>query len=144
MNFAHLAHSHVILSLGEIIAMPTVLLIEDDPESARMVVKLLRPHGFTVEHAALGLAGLELARNCDIDLILVDINLPDISGNVVIFQLRATLRCKQTPIIAFTAETSDKARRIASALGCDGFLTKPINTQTFPAQVDEYIKRKHA
>ncbi len=120
--------------------MTTLLLIEDDPECARMVGKLLKPHGFTIEHTTRGLTGLQIARTTELDLILVDINLPDISGNVVILQLRAVMRRQGVPIIAFTAETSAKAKRIAAALGCDGFLSKPIDTPTFHSQIVEFLK----
>ena len=105
-----------------------------------MVGKVLKPHGFTIEHTTRGLTGLQLARTRDVDLILVDINLPDISGNVVIVQLRAVMRSREVPIIAFTAETSSKAKRIAAALGCDGFLSKPIDTQMFPSQIGNFLK----
>ena len=121
--------------------MTTLLLLEDDLDCARMVGKLLKPHGFTVEHTTHGLPGLQIARTSDPDIILVDLNLPDINGNVVIVQLRSVLRTRslKTPIIAFTAETSDKAKRIAAALGCDGFLCKPIDTQMFRAQIEQYL-----
>ena len=119
--------------------MPVILLIEDDPDCARMVGKLLKPRGFSVVHTTQGLTGLQIARKCDLDLILVDINLPDLSGNVVILQLRGAVRCQNTPIIAFTAEASSKARRIAAALGCDGFLSKPIDPRAFPAQIDSFL-----
>ncbi len=119
--------------------MTTILLIEDDVECARMVGKLLKPLGFTVEHTTRGLTGLQLARQLDVDLILVDLNLPDLSGNVVILQLRTAIRCVGTPIVAFTAESAPKAKRIATALGCDGFLSKPIDPRTFPSQIDNFL-----
>ena len=120
--------------------MTTLLLIEDDPECARMVGKLLKPPGFTIEHTPRGLTGLQLARKLEVDLILVDIDLPDISGNVVILQLRSVMLHRRVPIIAFTAETSSKAKRIAAALGADGFICKPIDTQTFSSQIGEFLK----
>ncbi len=120
--------------------MTSILLIEDDADCARMVGKLLRPLGYTIEHTTQGLTGLQIARRIDLDLILVDINLPDLSGNVVIVQLRAAARCAETPIIAFTAESSAKAKRIAAALGCDGFLSKPIDPRAFPSQIGDFLK----
>jgi len=119
--------------------MTNILLIEDNLDCARMVRKLLTPLGYYVEHADHGLQGLQLARQTDPDLILVDINLPDISGNVVILQLRACARRATTPIVAFTAETGPKTRRVASAFGCDGFLCKPIDTREFPSQIEGFL-----
>jgi CheY-like chemotaxis protein len=121
----------------------TILLIEDDPDCARMVKKLLVPAGYAVEHAACGLTGLQLARqlihNTELGLILVDINLPDLTGNVVIVQLRASICHSAVPIVAFTAEPGPRAKRIAHALGCDGFLSKPIDPKAFPSQIAAFF-----
>jgi len=137
------------LMIGEAYTMSnTLLLIEDNLDCARMVQKLLTPLGYVVQHAANGLAGLELARQLMYDtalkLILVDINLPDLSGNVITLQIRHSYRFSTVPIIAFTAETSPKVRRLAMGYGCDGLLAKPIDTQAFPGQIEEFLKAKQS
>jgi DNA-binding response OmpR family regulator len=117
--------------------MTDILLIEDDAKCARMVEKILEPHGFRVHHAANGLTGLQLARQSEFALILLDMDLPDLDGKVVCVQLRGTN--KAIPIVAFTAENGAKAKRIALAFGCNHFISKPIDTRAFPQQLRTFL-----
>lgn len=119
--------------------MVTLLLIEDDLNAARMVGKILTPHGFSVHHAANGLTGLRLAREIHPEIILVDMDLPDLEGKVVVTQLRGMPEAMKLPIVAFTAEASARAKRLALAFGCDAFISKPIDTRAFPEQVQQIL-----
>src|SRR4051794_5869884 len=101
-------HSHIKES-----SMSVILLIEDNKDTARMVAKIMEPRSHTVLHAITGLDGLKLARSEQPDLILVDMDLPDIEGKIVVNQLRAEPRFSQTPILAFTAENTPRAKRLA-------------------------------
>jgi DNA-binding response OmpR family regulator len=121
--------------------MVSLLLIEDDLKYARMVEKVLSPHDFEIHHAPTGLKGLQLSREVNPDIILVDINLPDLDGKVVALQLRKTASLKYVPVVAFTAEDSDRARRLAHGFGCDGFISKSIDTRAFPDQVKQIISK---
>jgi len=112
-----------------------ILLIEDTADTARMVVRLLTKRGFDVHHAATGLAGLQMARHLHPDLILVDLGLPDLPGNIVALQLRHLFDKCTTKIVAFTAEVGVRAERIAKKFGCDYFISKPIDTQTFADEI---------
>ncbi len=120
--------------------MVTLLLIEDDHNAARMVAKVLTPHGFEVHHAPNGLNGLRLAREINPDVILVDMDLPDLEGKVVVSRLRGSAEAARLPIVAFTAECSARAKRLALAFGCDAFISKPIDTRTFPDQIRAIIE----
>lgn len=122
--------------------MVTLLLIEDDHNTARMVAKVLSPHGFEVHHAPNGLTGLRLAREINPEIILVDMDLPDLEGKVVVSRLRGAPDSARLPIVAFTAECSARAKRLALAFGCDAFISKPIDTRTFPEQLRE-VMTKH-
>lgn len=122
--------------------MVTLLLIEDDHNAARMVAKVLTPHGFEVHHAPNGLTGLRLAREINPEIILVDMDLPDLEGKVVVSRLRGSAESKHLPIVAFTAECSARAKRLALAFGCDAFISKPIDTRTFPEQL-RHILTQH-
>jgi len=117
----------------------SLLMIEDDERYARMIQKILVSHNFEVHHAPTGILGLKLAREVNPDVILVDINLPDLDGKVVALQLRKAVSLKYVPVIAFTAEDSDKARRLAHGFGCDGFISKSIDTRQFPDQLKKVI-----
>ena len=95
--------------------MVTLLLIEDDHNTARMVAKVLAPHGFEVHHAPNGLTGMRLAREVSPEIILVDMDLPDLEGKVVVSRLRGVHESAHLPIVAFTAECSARAKRLALA-----------------------------
>ena len=113
-----------------------VLHIEDDPSNRLLVRKLLAVEGLEVIDAADGLEGVRLALAERPDLILVDINLPGLDGYEVTLRLRAEAVLKETPIIAITAEGD---RDTSMAVGCTGFLQKPIDARKFSAQVMQYL-----
>jgi signal transduction histidine kinase len=113
-----------------------VLHIEDDPSNRLLVRKLLAVEGLEVIDAADGLEGVRLALSELPDLILVDINLPGLDGYEVTLRLRAEPVLKETPIIAITAEGD---RDTSMAVGCTGFLQKPIDARKFSAQVMQYL-----
>jgi DNA-binding response OmpR family regulator len=122
--------------------MATILLIEDDRDCARTITKVLAPHNHVVNHATDGLTGLKMAREIRPDLIMVDMNLPGLDGEVVALQLRAWIGRSPVSLVALTAENGTRARRLALAFGCDAFITKPIDTQTFPRQIDQILGLK--
>ena len=106
----------------------TILYIEDDPASARLLDRLLTHAGYAVILAEDGLKGIDRARETRPDLILTDINLPDISGYEIATTLRNDDRFRQTPIVALTADPAyDSNRDMATAAGITGYLTKPID-----------------
>jgi DNA-binding response OmpR family regulator len=117
----------------------TILMIEDDPKFARLVEKIMRPCGHTIVHAGAGLDGLQATENTSFDLVLLDMDLPDLDGKVVATSLRARPGMQNVPIVAVTAQSDAIARRLALAFGCDGFIPKPIDTREFPVQVRAYL-----
>jgi two-component system cell cycle response regulator DivK len=121
-------------------SMSLILLIEDNKDTARMVAKIMQPRNHTVLHTITGLDGLKLARTEMPDLILVDMDLPDIEGKIVVHQLRSEVRFKDTPILAFTAENTPRAKRLALSFGCNDFIAKPIDTRTFPVYIEQFLK----
>jgi DNA-binding response OmpR family regulator len=122
--------------------MTTLLLIEDDPYSARLVHKALASHQYEIHHAPTGLEGLRLARQVSPQVVLVDLNLPDLEGKAIVSQLRGRILEVGTTIIAFTAEDDARTRRIMRAFGCDDLIGKPIDTRTFADQIAQVIQRK--
>ena len=119
----------------------TLLLIEDDEQCARMVNKVLTPHGYTVHHAKTGLAGRPLARSLGPQIILLDMGLPDLDGKIIANQLRGFVsNAKRVPVVAFTAESGARAQRMALAMGCDKFISKPIDTREFPSQIAHILE----
>ncbi len=116
--------------------MARILHIEDDAKSRLLVRKLLTAAGHTVIDAATGLEGVRLADEHGPDLVLVDINIPDLDGYEVTLRLRSKARLEGVPIVAITAE-GDRDQSLA--VGCDGFLTKPIDARRFAKQIGQFL-----
>lgn len=121
--------------------MSRVVLIEDTPQNAQLAEKLMRKAGLTVIVAEDGEMGLTAIFDEKPDLVLVDLGLPDIDGQTVVALLRQHEEMAGMPIIAFTAYPEATAQEMAEAYGCDGVITKPINTRTFAQQVKDFIEK---
>ncbi|MBX3128801.1 MAG: response regulator [Polyangiaceae bacterium] len=116
--------------------MLRILHIEDDAANRLLVRKLLGPAGFEVIDAVDGLDGIRKARAERPDLILVDIAIPGLDGYEVTLRLRNEPELRGVPIVAITAEGN---RDTSLAVGCDGFLQKPIDARTFAKTVRTYL-----
>lgn len=104
-----------------------ILYIEDNPQNMRLVRKMLRVGGYDMLEALNGRKGLEIAEQEVPDLILMDINLPDIDGMEATATLKANAELKHIPIIALTANAMFGDRERFLEAGCDGYLAKPIS-----------------
>jgi len=113
-----------------------VLHIEDDPRNRLLVRKLLSADGHEVIDAADGLEGVRLAIAQRPDIVLVDLNIPGLDGFEVTLRLRTEASLNGVPIIAITAEGD---RDTSFAVGCDGFMQKPIDARAFAKQVTGYL-----
>jgi signal transduction histidine kinase len=120
-----------------------VLHIEDDPKSRLLVKKLLASVGHTVIEAESGLEGIRKAGSERPDLVLVDINVPDLDGYEITLRLRGMPAMSGVPIVAITAEGD---RMTSLAVGADGFIAKPLDATRFAQLVDRYLlgHREHA
>ncbi|MDI1481470.1 hybrid sensor histidine kinase/response regulator [Polyangium sp. y55x31] len=119
--------------------MPRILHIEDDPANRLLVRKLLQKAGHEVIDAADGLEGVRLAvSGMAPDLILVDLNIPGLDGFEVTLRLRGEPQLAGVPIVAITAEGD---RETSLAVGCDGFLQKPIDARSFASVIERYIQQ---
>lgn len=120
---------------------PDVLIIEDNEQNMYMMGFLLEREGFSVSKAFNGKEGLGIASKKSFDLILLDIHLPCMDGYEVAKNLRAEGSAKATPIVAVTsyAMPGDKDRILAA--GCNGYIEKPIDIDTFVAEISGFIKR---
>jgi CheY-like chemotaxis protein len=112
----------------------TILYIEDDPGSQVLVQRTLAFAGYRVVVASCGLEGLDMAVRETPDLILMDINLPDLSGREVTTKLRSDGRFRTIPIVALTALSQAGEREKALAAGATGYLTKPVDIDKLPGQ----------
>ena len=117
----------------------TILNVEDIPENRLLVRRILESEGYRVEDAVNAVEGIEKASEIEPDLILMDINLPDLDGFTAVTRIRSISHLKNIPIIALTARTVDNDRERASAIGCDGYINKPIDYEELLAEIARHI-----
>ena len=116
-----------------------VLVIEDDPRTAQLFSAILEHCGHDVLLAESGRHGLELARAARPDLVLLDIQLPELSGLEVIKILKGHPSLKSTPVIAVTAFAMNEERRRIMSAGFDAYLSKPISVGPFMETIQSML-----
>jgi len=118
-----------------------VLYIEDNPDNMMLVQRALEARGYHLLKAMKGLDGIATAENEQVDLILLDINLPDIDGYEVARRLRSSSKRKLNivPIIAITANALKGDAEKALEAGCDVYMSKPINIRELWARVEAFV-----
>lgn len=121
--------------------MTKILIVEDIPDNAELVRRIMSARGYEVFHAPDAESGLEMAISTQPDLILLDLGLPDHDGLTLAGWLRAEPVLTKVPIIAYTAWPADTARQMAETYGCDGYIGKPITgVKDFVAQIESFLK----
>jgi two-component system cell cycle response regulator DivK len=118
-----------------------ILIVEDNELNMKLLNDVLEAYGYDIIKTASGAAVLELARQHGPDLILIDIQLPDISGLEAVRQLKGDAQTKAIPVIAVTAFAMAGDERRALASGCDGYIAKPIMLREFLVTVENFIGR---
>jgi CheY-like chemotaxis protein len=116
-----------------------ILVIEDNEQNRILMRQILIPHGYDVLEAKDGLTGLEMARAHMPDLILLDIQMPVMNGFMVIRELRNDPEFRKIKVIAVTSFAMRGDREKALQAGFDEYVTKPINTRTFPELVKQVL-----
>ncbi|MBI5817583.1 MAG: response regulator [Verrucomicrobia bacterium] len=117
----------------------TILLIEDNEQNRYMTTFLLEKHGYEVVSAVDGPSGIEMASSVQPCLILLDIQLPQMDGHAVARALRQNPSLDRVPIVAVTSYAMVGDRESILASGCDGYMEKPINPETFVAEMEGYL-----
>jgi two-component system cell cycle response regulator DivK len=118
----------------------TIVLIEDNEQNRYLATFLLEQHGYKVVPALDGRSGIELARALVPHLVVLDIQLPMMNGYEVAQALRAIETLRDTGIIAVTSHAMVGDREKALAAGCNGYIEKPINPETFVAEVASFAQ----
>ena len=120
-----------------------ILYIEDNFDNRILIKRVLEAEGYTVIEAENGQVGLDLAKSSTPDLILMDINLPDIDGYECTLRLRKLEDAVKIPIVALTANVLEGDRQKAIDAGCDGYIAKPIDVDELPNQIATHLKNHH-
>lgn len=118
-----------------------ILYIEDNPDNMMLVQRALEARGYKLFKARNGLEGVQVAESENVDLILLDINLPDIDGYEVANRLRTSQKhtLARIPIIAVTANALKGDAEKALEAGCDVYMSKPINIRELWARVEAFV-----
>lgn len=119
---------------------PKILVVEDNQDNREMVVKVLKFNGYQVVEAVDGEEAIEKAKAEDPDLILLDIFLPKMDGYEATRRLKGDTRLRNIPIIALTAHAMKGSMEEALAVGCDGYISKPIDVRELPKQIQHFLK----
>jgi two-component system cell cycle response regulator DivK len=119
--------------------MNVILIVEDNEKNLKLLRDVLQFKGYRTLEAMTASEGLRLAREEHPDLVLMDIQLPDIDGITALGRLRADPLTKKTPVVAVSASVmpDDQQRIVAS--GFDAYVTKPINVKSFLETVERFI-----
>ena len=117
----------------------TILIVEDSVLNRKLVETVLRPQGYRLLLAVDGEEAIEIATREQPDLILMDMQLPKVSGYDATQTLKSQPETAHIPIVALTAHAMADERERALAVGCDGYITKPIDTRAFPGQVRQHL-----
>jgi len=117
-----------------------ILVIEDNPLNLELVRTLLEIHGYEVIDSGSAEEGIERARTEQPQLIFIDLSLPGTDGLTATQLLKADASTRHIPVVALTAHAMKGDDERARQAGCDGYMTKPIDTRSFPAAVARFLE----
>jgi len=117
----------------------TILVVEDNAQNRELVADLLSLSGVRVLMAEDAETALQLAAREAVDLVLMDVSLPRMDGLEAARELKRTPATAHLPVVALTAHAMKGDRERILAAGCDGYLTKPIDTRAFAASVSRFL-----
>ena len=122
----------------------TILCIEDNADNMMLLSRVFRSESYCMVEARNGMQGLEIAESQEVDLILLDINLPDIDGYEVARRLRSSTKVElaHIPIIAVTANAMKVDAERCLDAGCDLYISKPIDIQELWETVEALVPSK--
>src|SRR5436190_17033207 len=118
-----------------------ILYIEDNPDNRTLVKRVLEAEGYALSEASNAHDGLMLAMAQAPDLILMDINLPEVDGYTTTARLKATPGLEKVKVIALTANVMKGDREKTLAAGCDGYIQKPTDVDQLPRQIARLLGR---
>jgi DNA-binding response OmpR family regulator len=116
-----------------------ILVIEDDPASARLTQYTLARHGYDVLVASNGLEGIRKVRQEGVDLVLLDLMLPGLDGFEICHRLRSQAGANGLPIVILSAKAQDADRETGLRLGADDYLVKPVSPSKIISAVERLL-----
>ena len=119
----------------------TILYVEDNPDNRLLVRRILTPYGYRLLEAEHASKAFEILQIEIPDLILMDINMPEMDGYTLTAKLRRIPTLTNIPVIALTANVMKGDRERTLEAGCDGYIQKPVDVDLFPEQIAKFLKR---
>ncbi len=119
--------------------MKTILVVEDNPDNMTLIEQILEDEGFCVLKAILAKDGIAMLKEESVDLILMDISLPEMNGLEATKIIKAEQTTKDIPVIALTAHAMKTDREEAMSAGCDDFFTKPIDEEKLLDTINKHL-----
>jgi two-component system, cell cycle response regulator DivK len=119
----------------------TILYVEDNPDNRSLIRRVLNAEGYSVVEAVNAKQAIEKLDEGSVDLILMDINMPDMDGYTLTAKIRSIEKFSKIPIVAVTANVMRGDREKSLEAGCDGYIQKPIDIDTLSQQVERFIIR---
>jgi two-component system cell cycle response regulator DivK len=119
----------------------TILYVEDNPDNRNLIRRVLNAEGYSVVEASQASQAIEKLENQKVDLILMDINMPDMDGYTLTAKIKKIEKYAKIPIVAVTANVMRGDREKSLEAGCDGYIQKPIDIDTLSLQIERFIVR---
>jgi two-component system cell cycle response regulator DivK len=120
---------------------PLILYVEDNAENRLLIRRILMAEGFSILEAANAAQALDVLQTAQPDLILMDINLPEVDGYTLTSQLKTVPKLNSVPIVALTANVMRGDRERTLEAGCDGYIQKPVDVDLLPIQISRYLRK---
>lgn len=120
----------------------TILYVEDNADNRVLIQRILMFEGYRVLFAENAIQALQMIQDERIDLILMDINLPDVDGYSLTTSIRQMPYMFNVPIIALTANVMKGDRERSFEAGCDGYIQKPVDVDSLPTKIEEYLVKR--
>ena len=118
-----------------------IFIVEDNPDSRELVVKILKAKGYGIIQAVDGEEALQKLKEQRPDLILMDISIPKIDGYEVTRRIKEDDGLKDVPVIALTAHAMKGDKEKALEAGCDGYIAKPFSVRELPILIESFLKK---
>jgi two-component system, cell cycle response regulator DivK len=120
----------------------TILYVEDNPDNRLLVRRILMSENYAVLEAVNAAEALNLLKNARPDLILMDINMPDMDGYTLTATIKATPGFERIPILALTANVMRGDKEKTLEAGCDGYIQKPLDIDQLIREVEKFLPRR--
>jgi two-component system, cell cycle response regulator DivK len=121
----------------------TVLYVEDNPDNRSLIRRVLEAEGYAFVEAINAKQALEILEKMHIDLVLMDINMPEMDGYTLTARIKAIEKFSRIPIVAVTANVMRGDREKSLGAGCDGYIQKPIDIDLLSQQIERFILKEN-